>query len=128
MPYASSTIDFTSFERVARAIEKLPKKRGADSRPTEKPTVEDLPDLLGFFVAMGVLTQEQAQAILDAFNGAGTPTLPDLPSGAVSIYPAFTAYVASIETDSWLGDAFDWVVDHLTEIVEVVETVVGWFD
>ena len=131
MDTMSQTVDFAATDATARTLAKLPTRRGGGHLDAAKIPAGELPDLIAFFVATGVLTAAQAQTIVDALNDPSgpVPVLPDLPGDLeVSIYPALQAFVASIETDSWFDDLVDWVVEHAAEIYEVVMTVASWIE
>lgn len=127
----TDTTALADAEEMARALRKaVAASRATDDNPAPPLTVEDLPQLLKIFVALGILTLAQAQALLAAFEAGGDALLhlPDIPSTDTAyVYDSLKAFLAKKqESDSVfdvIGDALSWVADHLGVIVDIYHAI-----
>lgn len=105
-----------------------------ESQSPTAPDTDTMSDLLWLLVAVGALSESEAEAILALFAGGipmPLPTVPDPtdPSGPLSLYDVlqYATTAASVDSglESAIGDFFSHIGDALLHAVEqiVVEAI-----
>ncbi len=134
-PAQSAATDHDTFaqaDRMATVAQKLllAKRQSQTGQDVDGITREDLPDLFGYLVTLGVMSGAQARALADAFASGDLGGLPTIPShGKEFFYDAFLAARAERAADTAddvvdeIVAAVEWIVAHAPVIVAAAEAI-----